>query len=445
MSGNGVSLRFKPSKVQTLLLTLAVAVSVLGFSGFQGQTEFVTFAPGTVLILQLVTLVVGLGLGLRRSFSSLVLTWPYVALAIFAFASILWAGDDLSSFKRASLVFVPGIMLSLLAASVTQPLKSLHHVTWIMCAIVVLSVLWSGVIILFGSPQSLIAGVLTWMLGDYGIVYGQRGVAILNLSMVRPAGFTANPNTLALLASLAFMLLLSGKSNSESVTKIRMVLFSVLGIAIAWTFSRGSLLFMLSASGVFAGVVLARARLLSASLICSFMIPAVLAGFVLMQNSGMIGMPNIEGLSFTAQYEVFSLSERGEIWAVVLSAFRDWAFFGVGFGLVQESLIEPAGYISAAHSVPFTMLGELGLIGFVMMLFVWAIPLRKLLGQASANIYVTAGLAAILVGLFAHQCFDSSVFRYHPFHFVFSYVFGLAMNPVLYETQTGSSSVSVTT
>lgn len=445
MSGNGLSQRFKASKIQTMVLTLAVAVSVLGFSGFQGQTEFVTFTPSTVLILQMATLIVGLGLGLRRSFSSLELIWPYIALAIFAFASILWAGDDFSSFKRASLVFVPGVMLSLLAASVTDPLKSLHHVTWIMCIIVVLSVLWSGLVIFFGSQQAPIAGVLRWMLGDYGVVFGQRGVAILNLSMVRPAGFTANPNTLALLASLAFLLLLSGKSKSDSVSKSRMALFTVLGIAIIWTFSRGSLLFMLSATGVFAGVVLARARLLSASLMCSFMIPVVLAGFVLLQSSGMIVMPNSEGLSFTAQYEVFSLSERGEIWAAVLSAFRDWAFWGVGFGLVQESLVEPAGYISAAHSVPFTMLGELGLVGFVLMLFVWGIPLRQLLSQASANIDVTAGLAAILVGLFAHQCFDSSVLRYHPFHFVFSYVLGLAMNPILYETENGSSSVSATT
>ena len=122
------------------------------------------------------------------------------------------------------------------------------------------------------------------------------------------------------------------------------------------------------------------------------------------------------------------MGERVSVWATSLHGAGGVWKTGVGFGLIEESLLKREGYNSAAHSIPLTILVETGILGLLLYMITWFWPVFKITTHPHYITRTTAGTISLLVALFVHQLFDSSVLRYHWLNFVFAALLGLTLN-----------------
>ena len=89
---------------------------------------------------------------------------------------------------------------------------------------------------------------------------------------------------------------------------------------------------------------------------------------------------NISRLSETTE-EITdgNVSNRTQIWAAGLQAFRDSPIVGVGAGGYNNVVEQVRGFGAPPHSAYFSTLVELGVIGFILFLLVLSIPVLPLL------------------------------------------------------------------
>ena len=126
--------------------------------------------------------------------------------------------------------------------------------------------------------------------------------------------------------------------------------------------------------------------------------------------------------------DFLSIGERSSIWVTSLQGAGEVWKTGIGFGLIEENLLNEAGYNSAAHSVPLTILVETGIVGLILFMVTWLRPVLKILTHCRDINPTAAGIASLLIALFVHQLFDSSIMRYHWLNFVFAALLGLALS-----------------
>ena len=92
--------------------------------------------------------------------------------------------------------------------------------------------------------------------------------------------------------------------------------------------------------------------------------------------------------------------------------------------MIQEVVYSPLGLNTGAHSVPLSTILETGILGMVLVLIAWLAPIFNATQLGHPLSVTNIAVIALLMGLFVHQAFDSSIFRYHWAHFIFVYLLG---------------------
>lgn len=420
-------------------LFAGLTVSLTGFLGYYTQHGFVSLPPVVTVSLQSLLLLAGLyslrlGIATRIGF-----LWPILAFSLWAFITSILA-DDIAALRRASIILVPGAMTCLLAILDQNPHQTFARFTRILTITSLASAGFALVLTLLG--------VGTISSGEYilqlwsnpaapGMQVSWRKIEALSMGLQRPSGLTSNANSLGIIAGLAMtceVICCMAMQKMSSKDRILILLLAFISVS---TFSRGTLLF-LAITAVF--LVISKAGKLkwpTVSLVALIAVTPVV--FFIFIAFGLIDAPTIDALGSSAPYETgsiaqlyeaFHLRERATIWAHAYDAVNEYWLLGAGFSLVQEKVFSPLGMQTAAHSVPLSILIETGIIGLALMLLTWFLPVVRTIFSHNTS-PLSIGIAAILVGLYGHQIFDSSVFRYHFLHFIFCYLLGAISNPAL--------------
>lgn len=354
-------------------------------------------------------------------------------IVVFVFLLSIYIDPSSVSLKRIVLVFGVGFATYCVSAVSSQPERLLKYLFYSILVLLSLSLIEVGFLYLFGENLAFPDGGgqlyrSVELDGEhYGYLVSFRKVLFLGEYFSRPSGFTANANTIAVYSVIGIFIGISFL-NVKSV-KFFLILIPIVFLIIS--FSRGGFLFFLSASVFLMCFLRGDRRFSYLFVLLVFLIPVIMVLFFFSQSHDFFGL-QVFGGRLVAGEEILSDPLRFSVWRLVSDSFLNNPIGGVGFGLVQEKVIQPSGIISSAHSVPFTMFAELGVVGGMMMYLLWGAPIVVLLRKKAKTPMLNAVIGALLTGLFVHQCFDSSVLRYHPFNYIFFLLAGLAFNPRLY-------------
>lgn len=420
-------------------LFAALIVSVGGFLGYYTQSGFISLPPTATIFLQLSFLLAGI-FKLRFYISPRIgYLWPLLAFSLWAFTTGIFA-DDIVALRRAAIILIPGALTCLLAILDPNPLQTFVRFTHVL---VVISLLSAG----FAIALTLL-GAGTISSGEYilqlwsapaapGMQVSWRKIEALSIELQRPSGLTSNANSLGIIAGLAMTCEVIRCMTIQKISRKDLILTLLLTFISASTFSRGTFLFLVIAAVFLAIHKAGNLKWFAASLVALIIVtPGIFFIFIAF---GIIDTPTIDTLKSSAPYEMgsiahlyeaFHLRERAIIWAHAYDAINEYWLLGAGFSTVQEKVFAPLGMQTAAHSVPLSILIETGIIGLILMLLAWFLPvIRTIFSNNTAPLAI--GISAILIGLYGHQIFDSSVFRYHFLHFIFCYLLGTLSNPAL--------------
>lgn len=429
-------------RMASTALFLAVAASQIGFLGYHTSTGFQTIPIGLVIGTLMVIGLLGLLADYRTFIANLPRLLPLLLFAAWAAITCLQAEDASIALRRYAIVFLPGLLIAGLASSDAFPTRTFAKVAWVLIGISLASLAFSLLCSIIGIRIRTDNIDVIWALWDDphapGVALGSRQIHALLIKFMRPSGFSSNPNGAGLLAALSVAFLILMYIPEQRRGKLFLWL-APLAYGLLITISRGALLFIVAFIATYALMRMRAKKLSTGIIILAALLPA---GLLAAMQLSILGTPLPRSAppdvsSAAALYEAFHLTERLEVWRIAYDALSDYWIAGAGFGMVQESVYAPLGLVTAAHSIPLSIFLETGLIGFILMLAVWFSPVISVLRNATPGA-LHIGIAAILVGLYAHQSFDSSIFRFHPLHFMFCYLIGLAANPALHFRQTGS-------
>lgn len=400
-------------------LQIALLVSIAGFLGYYDGVRFITPPVAIVLGLQVVVLLAALALHRTELLTFRAGLVPLVLLASWAGLTVLWAESPETAGQRWLLIFVPGLLLAALAAADALPARSFARLKWLFVIITIASYVFSLSIYTFG--EIIAVGELQRFrvidLGGWsiGVFEGGRQYLDQTIYIHRFSGFTSNPNSFALFAALATIMLCATIRRPRAPRDYAMAgLFVVIFFILVISASRAALAMALAGIVV---VILLRLEQRRLAQLCVFGVLALTCLLYLaplLQHAG----------TSTTGAEVFELRERADIWRLALSAIGNVWATGVGFGLIEEAVFAPLGAPSSGHSVPLSLLLETGVPGLILLLVTWFWPVFALTRRDRALDSTSIAIVALLIALFVHQAMDSSVFRYHWAHFVFVYLIG---------------------
>ena len=112
-----------------------------------------------------------------------------------------------------------------------------------------------------------------------------------------------------------------------------------------------------------------------------------------------------------------SLNSRGVAWDLLLDSIYKKPLLGVGFGLLDESILNPGGIEISAHNVHLQFLSEIGLLGYLTFLITAFFPIligiksyfSKQFDDIDRDILLL--LASWCCSLLIHQLFENTLFR----------------------------------
>jgi O-antigen ligase len=127
-------------------------------------------------------------------------------------------------------------------------------------------------------------------------------------------------------------------------------------------------------------------------------------------------------------------SGRIDAWKIGLSYIINRPLIGVGFGVSQEELLEPLGYNITFHNIYITLLTEIGIVGFIIILYIWIntiikglIYINKLENCEKLRMSLIISVLILFV-LLAHQFFEVQILRYGIHTFYWIYLLGYINN-----------------
>lgn len=399
-------------------LGFALLVSLVGFLGYYGAEGFVSFPPIVVLGLQVIAGSIGVVVLRENLLVNIRGVLPLIAVAAWAALTLIWADDPMTAMRRWLLVFVPGILICLLASMDLRPQRTFAWFIGIVVAIVVASGLFSAIVMAFWEttvPQNALRYFLLDVNGwTPGVAEGGRQFE-LGFYLPRFSGLTSNPNGVSLFAAIALIALCAFVKAKRGARHAWLLLFTVL-IAFLLLLSGSRAAYAMAATGILFVVLLRMDRRQSVRLAVLLVCGLALALYLVTWLTG--------GAEDAGHAEILQLRERSYVWRIAMGALGEVWPTGFGFGLTEESVFAPLGFQTAAHSLSLTILLETGVVGLVLVLVAWFSPVLRTT-QRDRNMTATEiAVIALLVGLFVHQAVDSSVFRYHWAHFVFVYLLG---------------------
>lgn len=418
----------------------ALLSSLVGFLGYYDAQGFVTTPPVIVLGLQLVAGGVGVLLLRRLLLTNIRGVLPLIMVAVWAAITLVWADDPSTALRRWLLVFTPGILVCLLAASDPRPRQTFAWFTALVAMITIASGAFSAIVIEFADtiiPENALSYSLLevngWLLG---IAVGGRQFE-MGLYIPRYSGLTSNPNSMSLFAAIGLIALSAIARPGRSKRGLAIVL--VIGLVVYLLLLSGSRAsFAMTAVGIMF-VVLLRMNWRRTARFCVLLICGLTAALYLVtwsngpetelspaETAATLSERESEEwrLKNLSHTEVFELRERSQSWWIAMQTIGEVWPLGLGFGLTQEAVFTPLGLETAAHSLTISTLVETGVVGLLLVLVAWFNPVFRTT-QGDRNLTATdIAIVALLMGLFVHQIVDSSVFRYHWAHFVFVYLLG---------------------
>jgi len=359
---------------------------------------------------------------------------PFLCLAAWSASTILWADDPFVSLKRWLIVFVPGLLMTYALAVDSKPNHKFNFLIYLFSIVSITSAVFNFVIVMFGVREMALLGCdfsgrcnqkafdfhFLWTGGlQFGVLEGGRLFGELEIYIPRYSGITSNPNSVGLFSSLSVIGLVA-------ITKIRwnlktlgpaILILAVLCVLIS---SGSRAAYLMTIVGIFMVVTLrCNYPRLTSGLLCLVLISPVLLYGVSV---------NLTGEDNIAREEILAIGERGPIWATSIYGAAEVWKTGLGFGLIEESLLTKEGHDSAAHSVPLTVLVETGILGLMLYIMTWFWPMFRSAIRSKNLTRTAVGIFSLLVALFVHQLFDSAILRYHWLNFVFTALLGLALS-----------------
>ncbi|MBT06621.1 MAG: hypothetical protein CMM32_06870 [Rhodospirillaceae bacterium] len=416
---------------------VSISISIIGFLGFYSHREFITTPPIIVFATQLIALIAAATLSRKYLKTHIWGLMPFLCLALWSGLSVLWADQFLMSFKRWSIVFAPGILMLYALGTDQKPGQKFIFLVYLFSGIAIASLIYNLLIVTFGEmiPVLLLGCGLDGINGchpgpgvfhslaignfELSLLQGGRYFTALDLYLPRYSGITSNPNSVGLIASLALIGLVAKSEVGWRLKNLGpSIMFLLVLFSLILSGSRAA--YLMTMVGVIMVLLLRYNWLrLSSGILCLVLLsPVYLYGTSILSH----------GTYSTFGGDFISLGERSSIWARSLQGVEESWKTGMGFGLIEEKLLSRPGYSSAAHSLPLTLLLETGIIGLILFIITWLRPVLKILGHSRDINSTTVGIASLLIALFVHQLFDSSIMRYHWLNFVFAALIGIALS-----------------
>lgn len=388
---------------------------------------------------------------------------------LFLYVSALAVGkvDTWEIIKRSALVFLPRVLLILAVLRDRTPVQTFFCVAKGFVVIVTGLVILGALTRWYGDPATVVRfdgrtqQVQRWSLGSlsFETAFSRYGDFI---RFSAPIG-SGNPNTLGALLWTSMLLTIGLSLTRRLSTAITAgFLFIQLGALLA-TLSRTSWL-TLSATVILLLFLLAWSmprRFIRFALSLVIFAPIVLVLVFRMLSS--FGSERVFLLAVDRTIET-GVAGRTKLWLAGLDAFMKNPFSGIGFGMSQKMIIEPAGSgLSSLHNAYIELAAETGLFGLALFLMMIATSIgigihkaRKSLGVARMTrnaacrkdafcrrMILLVGSASAF-GIFVYSFSESIMLQGHVASFLWTYL--LAMTSavgmsMLHRQETESSGV----
>ncbi len=355
----------------------------------------------------------------------------WLSLFIWSLFSIFWSGYAPLSLMRTLMIYLPPLLLLLLIYADPHPVETFWKFAkgcsffGTCLALIAVAFLAAGKTVALDQWE----GVQVLSFGPFKI---SQSVHFMG-SWPRVSSLTGNPNTLA--AWLMFSLILTYalyKARRISTGKFLLlgglqcavmlatlsrtsIGTTVLGVALLWVFTTRS----------------AGGRFIKGELLAVGATTGALAFF-----SYLFKHPRGEFLVRSTTV----LSKREIIWAAAWKAIQERPVAGCGFGVTYEAMLNDLGLnMVHLHNVYFSVLVEIGLVGFVLFMGFWLSGIvacwwRSFKHLSSSRLDSSLALAAVgslLTALLFHQVFESMILRTNFYTILWVYLIGFATHPLL--------------
>lgn len=354
---------------------------------------------------------------------NMLLLFLWFSLFIFSLLSSQWSTMPFEVFQRTLLAFVPTLFLLLLIYSDSKPLKTFLKV--------------SIGLMVTGFTLSLI-GIFIYLFGEvnfYDNNYIQTlNIGPINLSQIvistntnyRISSLTGNPNNLGMLLIFTIsstIILLKTNYFKKSLTGTIILLIQI--VALILTFSRASIIsFILFLLILILLTSITFKQLFNRSVIILIILSISYLVFILVQNLGYFTRSSY-------------LAGREVAWQLTLDSLSENPYLGVGFGVANENILQFAGVDISTHNTHLSLLSEIGLIGYVLFLAFWMLPIffmlknrEEIIRKTHYNIIFNT-LIALMITLFFHQMFETKIPYYGVYSLLWIYFLALVFHPKL--------------
>lgn len=337
----------------------------------------------------------------------------------FGYLLVLGLTSDMAadSMRRAT-ILIPSILLAFGLSERSLVSEVPKCLAWALVVGVVIYVVLGICIFLFGiEVRSALSTRNILNLGPLSIEQRVLGIP----PFLRFSSVVGHPNSLGLFCTLAIL----------SAIYLRSQL--------------GRLLFLAFLCTLFFGLVMSISRSAMLALVIALVVGLFLPtyrkpSFLILLGVGSIACLTliVIGWDSTAAHVASSerfasgLNERDAIWGVLIDAFLQQPFFGVGFAVSQELILENAGLEYSGHNLYLTLAAETGIAGLVFLFGVFGYALYCAVRAARSRCIEvrskSAFLALLLIALMVNQLFEVLIMRFGLIHLLWIVVVSTIVN-----------------
>lgn len=351
----------------------------------------------------------------------------FILFTISAISS-LFSEFQLQSLKISFLVFVTSIFILLLSYSDSHPINTLMKC---MKFFVYIGVVFSTIAVtlfLFGNVTYVNGDTVQSLnLGPFRLYQVIMGMP----PFYRVASLTSNPNTLGIILMMSQIATLY-LMRLKLLTRWKFTIFYVIQIAgLLLAQSRSAIITSLIMIIIFSILVsdnfIKRLRTLGV-----FFILLISMYFIMI----------IQPVGIFSRFQN-GLSDRDEAWGIIINKILENPFIGAGFGVSGEAYLNELGI--KAHNVFLNSLSEIGLIGVIFFVLIWALgivysflgAINKSKNKIERSTF--ALLFSILFSFVAHQMVENKLLVYDFVMFFWIYLISISTHGVNLTKQKGLS------
>jgi len=348
----------------------------------------------------------------------------WVILFVLSLATTFWSPNPELVVQRSLMIYLTSLFLIIIAFSDNDPLQTYTTILKFLC--------WFG----FGLAS---IALLIQVFGEMAWIEGSR-VGILTIGPIkleqvvvgkppfyRISSLTGNPNSLAVILSFSLVatlvLYFTGKLNY-----FRFMIFSGIQlVALIFTFSRAGIGVTIINYVLFYSLV-AKHHLTKFMRMVTIIFLIIGISLLAVQFAPSWIVDGIE------QRTGVGLNVRDEMWVPLINSIIERPLTGVGFGVSSEAVLLKQNIEKSAHNAHLAILSEIGIIGYLLLLGIWCFAIiigfrfgiQKTTNQNMKVAFLSAGV--LLIGLFIHQIFETSVLRFGARNWLWVYLICTIVN-----------------